>query len=73
MKVSVVVKPNARKESVETLTDGSLRVCVNASPREGLANEAVVRLLAEHFEVAKSSIHIVSGKRGKKKLVEIKI
>ena len=71
MVIQIIVKPSARKESVEKLTDGSLKVSVVAPPHEGRANEAVIKALASHFKIAKSRITILSGFKGKKKLVEI--
>lgn len=71
MKMTIVVKTNARKEGVERLEDGSIRVSVNAPPQEGRANEAVIRVIAEHFAVAKSKIRIVGGLRSKKKVIEV--
>lgn len=71
MKISVSVKPNARKERVERLTNGSYRVTVNAPPHEGRANEALIEVLADFFDVPKSRVVIVSGGSGRKKVVEI--
>ena len=71
IKTTIIVKPNSCQEKVETLSDGSLRVCVNAPPIEGRANEEVIRLLAEHFSVAKSSVTILRGTKGKRKVVKI--
>jgi uncharacterized protein (TIGR00251 family) len=71
MKIQVVVKPNAKKEAVEKLPDGSYRVSVNAPPQEGRANEAVIALLAEFFKVPKSLIVILRGHRGRGKLIEV--
>lgn len=71
MRLRVVVKPNARKNAVEVREDGSLFVHVSAPPREGRANQKVVELLAEHFRKPKRDIAIVSGTRGKQKIVEI--
>ena len=71
MRITVQVKPNAKKEKVETLADGSLKVFVKAPPVAGKANEAVVRLLAEHFGLSKSNVVIKSGAGGRKKWVEI--
>lgn len=47
MKITVVVKPNARHESVEIQGDGTYLIRVNAPPQEGRANERVIELLAE--------------------------
>ena len=71
MKVTIQVKPNARKEAVETLPSGELKVSVNAPPQEGRANEAVIRLLAEHYGVPKSKVTIKLGASGRRKVVEI--
>lgn len=71
MILSVIVKPNAKRECIEKQADGEYRISVNASPIEGKANEAVIRLLADHFSVPKSAVHIVRGAHGKRKWVEV--
>lgn len=71
MKLEIHVKPNARRESVEKQPDGTYKVALNAPPVEGRANERLIELLAEHFKVPKSSVTILRGQSGRKKLVEI--
>jgi uncharacterized protein len=71
MRLTISVKPNARKEAVEAIAPGEYRVSVKAPAQEGRANEAVIRVLAEHFKVAKSRVRITHGHKGKKKLIEI--
>ncbi len=71
MKIQITVKPNAKVEKVEAKPDGTYRVAVKAPPVEGKANEAVIRVLSEFFGVPKSSVQVVLGKSGKKKMVEI--
>lgn len=71
MKISVIVKPNSRKESVERLADGTYQVRVNAPPIEGRANEAVVEVIARYFSVPKSAVTILKGTTGKRKIVEV--
>jgi uncharacterized protein YggU (UPF0235/DUF167 family) len=46
-------------------------VYVTAPPEGGRANKAVVALLADRLGVAKSSISIVRGHRGRDKLLRI--
>lgn len=72
MKVAVQVKPRSKKESVTPQGDGSLLVRVNAPPAENLANLRVIELLAEHFQVPKSSVRLVSGGKSKRKMFEVK-
>lgn len=71
MKIQIIVKPNAKKNSVKPLPDGTYRVCVKAPPVEGKANAAVVAVLAEFFRVPKSQVEILRGANAKKKLVKI--
>lgn len=71
MRITVLVKPNARKKGVEKRGDGTFLVSVSAPPREGKANEAVIALLACHFGLPKSRIGIVHGLKGKRKIIEI--
>ena len=70
MRTTIKVILNAKEESVE-LKDGVLVVRVNKVPENGKANEAVVKLLAKHFKVAKSEVKIVRGMTGRNKVVEI--
>lgn len=71
MRISVQVVPRARRTRVERLDDTHLRVAVTAPPHEGLANAAVIEVLAAHFRVARACVRIVHGHRGRHKLVEI--
>jgi uncharacterized protein (TIGR00251 family) len=71
MKISVKVKPNSKKESVEQMPDGSFLVSVKAPAAEGRANVRLVKVLAKHFGVAPSCIPIVSGISSRVKRVEI--
>ncbi len=71
MKIRVKVKPNSRTEEVSWEGD-SLVIKVKEPPREGKANQVVVRLLAEHFSVPQSQVRILSGFRSRDKVVEIR-
>jgi len=70
MKIQVKVKPNSRSEEVRREGD-SFIVKVKEPPREGKANQAVIRLLAEHLGVPKSQVRILSGSKSKNKVVEV--
>lgn len=70
MNVEVTVHPKSRAERVVSVGE-TLHVYVRALPTEGEANRAAVRLLAEHFGVPKSSVALVHGNRGRRKLFKI--
>ena len=71
MKVNVLVKPNSKKESVTEDETGTLIIRVNAPPIDGKANQRVIELLSEYFKRPKSSIQLLHGSTGKKKIFEI--
>jgi uncharacterized protein (TIGR00251 family) len=73
LKISVIVRPNSRREGIVPPgdPDGAYTVRVAAPPVEGRANERVIELVAGHFGVPKSRVSIARGARGRKKIVEI--
>ena len=73
MKISVKVKPGAKKESLERVDDTNFIAHVKAPPVEGKANEALVRLLSDYFRVPKSRVLIIKGAASKYKLVHLLI
>jgi uncharacterized protein YggU (UPF0235/DUF167 family) len=60
--VVVRVKPGSRKGPlVEVDDEGQLTVYVPERAVEGKANEAVVKLLANHLGVPRSRLELISG------------
>ena len=71
MRIYVRVTPRSSKNEVTKVADGEYKVWLTAAPVEGAANEALVKLLAEYFNVAKSNVRIVGGKSARIKIIEI--
>ena len=71
MKIKVIVKPNAKKQKVEKISEVEYRVFVNAPPTEGKANEAVIHALSSFFDVKKSAIQILTGLHSRIKMIEV--
>jgi uncharacterized protein YggU (UPF0235/DUF167 family) len=86
MKIIVKAKTKARENKVERVTQPALnlnnkkvvdeavvyKVSVKAAPVAGKANEAIIEVLAEYFDVAKSCISLITGQSSKQKVFEIK-
>ena len=72
MKISVRVKPNAKQEKIEKVGEKNFIVCVKEKPQEGKANQAVIRVLAEYFDVSKSEVILLKGQTAREKVFEIK-
>ena len=71
MKITVRVKPNARKNAVMKLDEKTFLVQVSVPPVDGKANEKVVELLAEFFGKPKRAVTILHGSTDRNKLIEI--
>ena len=73
LRVSVAAHPAARQERVELLADDSLAVYVRSRPVEGQANAAIEAAIAKALGLRKRSVRIVSGLRGRRKIVELDV
>ena len=71
MRIYVKVIPRAGKNEVVKISEEQYKVKVTAAPEKGKANEAVVKLLAEYFNVPKSLINIVGGRTARTKIINI--
>ena len=71
MLIKVKAKPRSKKEGVKEITKEYLEVRVNQLPEKGRANERIIELLAEYFNVPKSRVRLVRGETSKEKIFEI--
>lgn len=73
MRIYIKVSPRSSKNEVVKVSEGEYKVKLTAPPVDGAANEALIKLLSQHFKVSKSSISIAGGKTAKIKMVDIAI
>lgn len=59
------------KTYVNSAAAKNLTVYLREKPVDGAANAALIKILAEHFHVAKSCVVIKSGASSRHKLIEI--
>ncbi len=74
--IQVKLTPKASSNRVGGISVGAdgrdvLSVYVTTVPEDGKANEAMIRLLAKHFDVAVSCVRIVRGHTSRQKVIEI--
>jgi hypothetical protein len=68
MNFDIRVVPGAKKREIKR--DGQhLKIKLVSRPQEGKANRELVDYLASIFSVRKSEVRIVSGEKGRKKVV----
>lgn len=72
MKIIVKAKPNSKEDKVEKTGEQNYSVSVKAPPVGGKANDAIIRLLADYFDVSPSMIEIISGYAARTKVLEVK-
>jgi uncharacterized protein (TIGR00251 family) len=76
MRISVRVRPGARRDEVggswAAPRGPALVVAVRARAVEGAANAAVVAALAAAFGVRRGDVEIVTGARGRDKVVALR-
>jgi uncharacterized protein len=68
MNVDIRVTPGARRKEIKRDGQG-LIIKLVSRPQEGKANRELVEYLASIFSIRKSEVRIVSGEKGRKKVV----
>ena len=72
MIITAKVKPGCKQgDKIEKQPDGTYIICLRARAHDGEANAALVKLLADHFDVAKTNIKIKSGATSRIKIIEL--
>ena len=70
-KVFIKAKPNAKVEKVVQIDNTHFEIFVKEPPKEGKANKAIEKALAEFLGIKKYQVEIVGGLASKEKVVEI--
>lgn len=71
IRLDVYIQPRASKTEVAGMYDGVIKIRIAAPAVENAANLALVEFVANRLDVAKRSVRIVSGRTGRRKVLEI--
>ena len=71
MLITVKVSAGAKSESIEEVSPNIFKIKVRVAREKGKANERVVEILAEYFNVAASRVLLKSGATSREKRFEI--
>ncbi|WP_457635990.1 DUF167 domain-containing protein [Persephonella sp.] len=71
MRITVKVKPNAKKDEIKKIDTDYYEVRVTAIPEKGKANKKVVQVLSKHFKIPKSKIRLIRGETSREKVFEL--
>ena len=70
MQLNIKVIPGARKNAFRH-EEGFVKVYLTTPPVDGRANEALLKFLAEHFNVKVSQIEIIKGLKSRHKVINV--
>ena len=68
---SAIIQPRSSKNKICGLHNGSLKIRLMSPPIDGAANKMCVKLLAKMLSVSPSRIVIVSGHKGRNKIIRV--
>ncbi len=66
------VQPKAKRNAILGEQAGALKVSVTAPPEDGRANDAVLALLREEFNLQRSQLALLSGQTNRNKVVLVR-
>ena len=69
-KYQITVKPGSSQEKVVATGDQELIVYLRAKPHDGEANSALIKILAKHLNIPKTSLKITRGQKSRTKIIE---
>jgi uncharacterized protein (TIGR00251 family) len=72
VRLAVRLTPRGGADRIDGVNDeGALQVRVAAPPVGGAANAALIKLIADELDVARTSVRLVAGAAGRQKLVVV--
>ncbi|MEK6720293.1 MAG: DUF167 domain-containing protein [Chloroflexota bacterium] len=71
VRIAVLLTPRGGADRIDGVVEGRLRVRVAAAPVDGAANEALLRVIAAELGVPRTSLRLVSGGTGRRKVIEV--
>lgn len=69
--LSVYIQPRASKNHICGIQGGELKIRLTSPPVDGAANRLCREFIADLFDVAKSSVEIISGDTSRHKRIRI--
>ena len=71
MRINFKVKPGAKVEKIEKLSESDYLIWIRAQAQEGKANLEAIKALSDYLDIPKSRITILKGHTSRTKLIEI--
>jgi len=72
MYIKVKITPNAKKESLEKISDDHFNISVKEKAERNMANNRIIELIAGHFGVSSSAVRIINGHHSSSKMLSVR-
>ncbi len=69
--LAIKLQPRASANEIGSAIGQELKIKVMAPPVDDAANEALVRLLADHFDCGRNRVELVRGHTSRHKLIKL--
>ena len=69
--IKIRVEPRSSRKGLSGVIGDTLKIKVHAPPVGGSANEELIGILSDEFDIKKSAIKIIRGHSSRDKVVEI--
>ena len=72
MLLKIKVVPNSKEQKIEKISELDYKIHLKTQPVKGKANQELIELLADYFNMPKSKICIIKGQTSNKKIIDIR-
>ena len=69
--LQVRIQPGARKNAINGIHDGALKISLTTPPVDGRANEALIAFLSDRLNIPKARITLLTGQTSRSKTLRI--
>ena len=71
MIIEAKVITSAKHNLIKEIGKKKYKVYLTCIPEKGKANQSLIKLLAGHFEISKSSLNIIKGEFSSRKVIKV--
>ena len=71
MFIKLHVKTKGKQYGIKKISHDLFEITVIEKPESGIANEAVLQLVARHLNIPKGIVRLVKGSKSQHKIIEI--
>lgn len=67
--LNVHIQPRAKKTEIVGMHGDKLKIKIAAPPVDNLANEELIKFLAQHYDIPKNKIELIRGHKSRDKVL----